>query len=108
LQLLHIFTYGDDDDDDDDVLFGCYSYLVCSMYEEAASLASTILKQQQSCLRDVDDNDDMLQSTAMVLLQAFNHLGRHATPISHFSNIIIIIILIIINVCLLLQDIRNS
>jgi hypothetical protein len=86
LQLLHIFTYGDDDD----VLFGCYSYLVCSMYEEAASLASTILKQQQQrCLRD---NDDMLQSTAMVLLQAFNHLGRHATPISHFSNIIILIV----------------
>jgi hypothetical protein len=97
LQLLHIFTYGDDDDDDD-VLFGCYSYLVCSMYEEAASLASTILKQQQSCLRDVDDNDDMLQSTAMVLLQAFNHLGRQLPfPIFPNFNLKIIIIIIIID-----------
>jgi hypothetical protein len=92
LQLLHIFTYGDDDD----VLFGCYSYLVCSMYEEAASLASTILKQQQQrCLRD---NDDMLQSTAMVLLQAFNHLGRQLPfPIFPNFNLKIIIIIIIID-----------
>ncbi|XP_061362071.1 protein APEM9 [Gastrolobium bilobum] len=50
------------------------SYLVCSMYEEAASLASSILK----CLR-YDYNDatqDMLESTAMVLVQAFKELGR--------------------------------
>jgi predicted RNase H-like nuclease len=65
------------------------------MYEEAASLASTILKQQQQrCLRD---NDDMLQSTAMVLLQAFNHLGRQLPfPIFPNFNLKIIIIIIII------------
>ncbi|TKY44498.1 hypothetical protein E2542_SST30774 [Spatholobus suberectus] len=53
------------------------SYLVCSMYEEAASLASSILER----LRDAKDErglatQDMLESTAMVLLQAFNQLGR--------------------------------
>ncbi|XP_061357992.1 protein APEM9-like [Gastrolobium bilobum] len=51
-----------------------FGYLVCSMYEEATSLASSILK----CLSD-DYNDatqDMLESTAMVLVQAFKELGR--------------------------------
>ncbi|RDX91736.1 Protein APEM9, partial [Mucuna pruriens] len=52
------------------------SYLVCCMYEEAASLASSILER----LRDGDDRglstQDLLESTAMVLLQAFNQLGR--------------------------------
>ncbi|XP_058722327.1 protein APEM9 [Vicia villosa] len=53
------------------------SYLVCSMYEQAALLASSILKRFP---RDYDHRDtetqDMLQSTAMVLIQAFNQLGR--------------------------------
>ncbi|CAL5186339.1 unnamed protein product [Lathyrus oleraceus] len=53
------------------------SYLVCSMYEQAASLASSILKRLP---RDYDHRDtaiqDMLQSTAMVLIQAFDQLGR--------------------------------
>ncbi|KAK7314327.1 hypothetical protein VNO77_32847 [Canavalia gladiata] len=52
------------------------SYLVCSLYEEAASLASSILER----LRDADDRGlatrDMLESTAMVLIQAFNELDR--------------------------------
>ncbi|XP_020221796.1 protein APEM9 [Cajanus cajan] len=52
------------------------SYLVCAMYEDAASLASSILER----LRDAHDRgletQDMLESSAMVLLQAFNLLGR--------------------------------
>lgn len=44
------------------------------MYQEAASLASSILER----LRDHTDSvtPDMFESTAMVLLQAFNQLGR--------------------------------
>ncbi|KAJ1442519.1 Protein kinase domain [Sesbania bispinosa] len=53
------------------------SYLVCSMYEEAASLASSILKLLRD---DYDAKDiatqDMLESTAMVLVQALKELGR--------------------------------
>ncbi|KAL5079894.1 hypothetical protein RYX36_008315 [Vicia faba] len=53
------------------------SYLVCSMYEQAASLASSIMKRLP---RDYDHRDtaiqDMFQSTGMVLIQAFNQLGR--------------------------------
>ncbi|KAL2321401.1 hypothetical protein Fmac_030370 [Flemingia macrophylla] len=53
------------------------SYLVCAMYEDAASLASSILER----LRYADDyrgleTRDMLESTAMVLLQALHLLGR--------------------------------
>lgn len=47
------------------------------MYEQAASLASSILKRLP---RDYDHRDtaiqDMLQSTAMVLIQAFDQLRR--------------------------------
>ncbi|XP_027359139.1 protein APEM9 [Abrus precatorius] len=54
------------------------SYLVCSMYEEAASLASSILERLRDAEADAetDDTQDMLELTAMVLLQAFNQLGR--------------------------------
>lgn len=53
------------------------SYLVCSMYEEAESLSSSILKQ----LRNDDipistTTQDMFESTSMVLVQAFNQLGK--------------------------------
>ncbi|GAU30960.1 hypothetical protein TSUD_144080 [Trifolium subterraneum] len=55
------------------------SYLVCSMYEEAASLASTILNRlryDQIPTTAATQQQDMLQSAAMVLLQSFNQLGR--------------------------------
>ena len=49
------------------------SYLVCSMYEEAAQLASSVLERLRHSHHDID-RDDMLESSAMVLLQAFNQL----------------------------------
>ncbi|XP_075672428.1 protein APEM9-like isoform X3 [Castanea sativa] len=55
------------------------SYLVCSMYSEAESLASSILKR----LCNDDDKSivevgfrDMLESTGMVLVQSLKALGR--------------------------------
>ncbi|GAV59744.1 hypothetical protein CFOL_v3_03275 [Cephalotus follicularis] len=63
------------------------SYLVCSMYDEAASLASTVLKrmvtnekhnnvsstgQQQTQFYDYD----MMESSGMVLVQSLKLLGR--------------------------------
>ncbi|CAJ2665198.1 protein APEM9 isoform X2 [Trifolium pratense] len=60
----------------DDVVGRC-SYLVCSMYEEAASLASTILNRlRDRATTTTTEEQDMVQSTAMVLVQAFNQLGR--------------------------------
>ena len=51
------------------------SYLVCSMFEEAASLSSSILKRLRDDASGVV-TQDMLESAAMVLLQSFNQLGR--------------------------------
>lgn len=45
------------------------------MYEEAASLASSILKRLCDPRQDIA-TQDMLESTAMVLVQALNQLGR--------------------------------
>ncbi|KAD4178004.1 hypothetical protein E3N88_26595 [Mikania micrantha] len=59
------------------------SYLVCSMFEEASSLASRVLK----CLHDKDftsdaaediELNDMLESAGMVFLQSFKELGRYS------------------------------
>ncbi|BAU03009.1 Protein APEM9-like protein [Vigna angularis] len=60
------------------------SFLVCSMYQEAASLASSILERlRHGSLATLD----MLESTAMVLLQALIHLPRFFyIPISIFST----------------------
>lgn len=59
------------------------SYLVCSMYEEAATLASSIVRQLKgSNISDnneaFDENElfDMLESAGMVFVQALNQLGR--------------------------------
>lgn len=58
------------------------SYLICSMFEEAASLASSILKLLCSSHDIVneagDDNElyDMLESSGMVFVQAMKELGR--------------------------------
>lgn len=49
------------------------SYLVCSMYEEAESLSSSILKQLRN---HHSTTQDMFQSTSMVLVQAFNQLAK--------------------------------
>ncbi|KAL5744149.1 hypothetical protein ACOSQ2_027265 [Xanthoceras sorbifolium] len=62
------------------------SYLVCSMYEEAASLASSILKQMQG------DNNvsnqalyDMMESAGMVLIQSLKELGRSANILNELK-----------------------
>ncbi|KAI5584266.1 hypothetical protein BDE02_06G068400 [Populus trichocarpa] len=59
------------------------SYLVCSIYEEAATLASSIVRQLKgSNISDnneaFDENElfDMLESAGMVFVQALNQLGR--------------------------------
>lgn len=57
------------------------SYLVCSMYEEAESLSSSILKQLRNDYyhdTPISPTQDMFESTAMVLVQAFNQLGKTA------------------------------
>ncbi|CAH8283537.1 unnamed protein product [Eruca vesicaria subsp. sativa] len=54
------------------------SYLVCSMYEEAESLSSTILKQVLGNVEEAlgDQFHDMLESAGMVLVQSLLGLGR--------------------------------
>ncbi|XP_050382649.1 protein APEM9 [Argentina anserina] len=52
------------------------SYLVSSMYEEAALLASSILKQLSEHSEDFEDRDDLLESAGMVLVQSLKQLGR--------------------------------
>ncbi|XP_062157746.1 protein APEM9 [Alnus glutinosa] len=59
------------------------SYLVCSMYEEAATLASSILKRlcEDKDNKGVEAGEDagfydMLESTGMVLVQSLKGLGR--------------------------------
>ncbi|KAK9989598.1 hypothetical protein SO802_029837 [Lithocarpus litseifolius] len=60
------------------------SYLVCSMYSEAESLASSILKRvckyDDKSIVEVGEDDvgfrDVLESTGMVLVQSLKALGR--------------------------------
>ncbi|XP_075647308.1 protein APEM9-like isoform X2 [Castanea sativa] len=70
------------------------SYLVCSMYSEAESLASSILKRvcndDAKSLVEVGEDDvgfrDMLESTGMVLVQSLKALGRACFQISDGSS----------------------
>ncbi|KAF3437271.1 hypothetical protein FNV43_RR20024 [Rhamnella rubrinervis] len=57
------------------------SYLVCSMFEEAASLASSILNHLCTDNKDTEAGDEielyeMLESGGMVLVQSLKELGR--------------------------------
>ncbi|XP_028760324.1 protein APEM9-like [Neltuma alba] len=58
------------------------SYLVCSMFEEAASLASSIFKRLRERGRGMATEEeasqlyDMLESTGMVQVQSLKELGR--------------------------------
>ncbi|KAJ7973678.1 putative 3-phosphoinositide-dependent kinase [Quillaja saponaria] len=57
------------------------SYLVCSMFEEAASLASSLLKRLlnndgESKIEEDSLMYDMLESTGMVMVQSLKELGR--------------------------------
>ncbi|KAF8038674.1 hypothetical protein BT93_B1267 [Corymbia citriodora subsp. variegata] len=64
----------------------CESYLVCSMYEEAASLASSVLERlcrdKSDLVGDAGDGlpqlHDMMGSAGMVLVQSLKEMGRTA------------------------------
>lgn len=65
----------------------CESYLVCSMYEEAASLASSVLERLRRDEGDLAGGEagdglsqlhDMLGSAGMVLVQSLKEMGRTA------------------------------
>ncbi|MCE2055932.1 hypothetical protein HAX54_043756 [Datura stramonium] len=58
-------------------------YLVCCMFQEAASLSSSIIKQlvenkgkTNACVEDNCELGDMLESAGMVLVQSSKELGR--------------------------------
>lgn len=53
--------------------------MVCSMYEDAASLASSVLERLRHCTLDGgEDGDfyDMVESAGMVLVQSLKELDR--------------------------------
>ncbi|CAK9168695.1 unnamed protein product [Ilex paraguariensis] len=56
------------------------SCLVCCMFEEAASLASSIIRRlyENKCMEGSEKNElsEMLESAGMVLVQSFKELGR--------------------------------
>ncbi|XP_040998693.1 protein APEM9 [Juglans microcarpa x Juglans regia] len=83
------------------------SYLVCSMYEEAASLASSILKR----LCNDNDNEgieagedvefyDMLESTGMVLVQSLKELGRSSEILNQLKLLYVLVTAIPVQVLL--------
>ncbi|KAJ4830676.1 hypothetical protein Tsubulata_027986 [Turnera subulata] len=82
------------------------SFLVCSMYEEAASLASSVIKritQQQQQLRERNHNKpvavaeemdgsefhDMMESAGMVLVQSLNQLGRTSESLNELKSLFV-------------------
>ncbi|KAK9268445.1 hypothetical protein L1049_000195 [Liquidambar formosana] len=60
------------------------SYLVCSMFEEAASSAASILKRicDDKSAEVGEDNQlhDMMEAAGMVLVQSLKELGRNQRP----------------------------
>ncbi|ESQ48991.1 hypothetical protein EUTSA_v10021093mg [Eutrema salsugineum] len=70
------------------------SYLVCSMYEDAESLSSSILKRMfgnidvlsEEALGDHQFND-MLESLGMVLVQSLHGLGRAAEIVKELRQV---------------------
>uniref|UniRef100_A0A2P2KF94 Uncharacterized protein MANES_01G177400 n=1 Tax=Rhizophora mucronata TaxID=61149 RepID=A0A2P2KF94_RHIMU len=67
------------------------SCLVCSMCEEAVSLASSVLKQIRDggfggkTIEDIDEVHDMMESAGMVLVQSLNQLGRASQIVSELK-----------------------
>lgn len=61
------------------------SYLVCSMFEDASSSASSVLKRlcDKEHINTVVDDDielnDMLESAGMVFVQSLKELGRYSS-----------------------------
>lgn len=98
------------------VWFG--SYLVCGMFDEAKSLASSILKRLlENCnssskaykFPEGFENDcaDMLESAAMVLVQSMKHLQRYAVNcLNYFISFAYVgFVIIFLN---RVQDLRNT
>ncbi|CAH2054180.1 unnamed protein product [Thlaspi arvense] len=77
------------------VFVGCvYSYLVCSMYQEAESLSSSVLKQIFGNIDALSEEalgahqlHDMLESTGMVLVQSLHGLGRTAEIVNELRQV---------------------
>ncbi|VVA97132.1 unnamed protein product [Arabis nemorensis] len=69
------------------------SYLVCSMYQEAESLSSSILKRIFGNIDVLSEDDhhhqlhDMLESAGMVLIQSLHGLGRTVEIVNELRDI---------------------
>ncbi|CAN0839063.1 Protein APEM9 [Linum grandiflorum] len=67
------------------------SYLVCSKYEEAASIASAVLKRARSeSTVQFEHNDEFFQvkeSAGMVLVQSLSELGRASEILSELKEL---------------------
>ncbi|CAL1414054.1 unnamed protein product [Linum trigynum] len=69
------------------------SYLVCSNYEEAASMASSVLKrirENGDGSRAFEHNDELfevMESAGMVLVQSLNELGRASNILSELKEL---------------------
>ncbi|KAF9617882.1 hypothetical protein IFM89_039101 [Coptis chinensis] len=63
------------------------SYLVCCMFEKAASLATCVLKRIliTSIIEDTE-LDDMMESAGMVLVQSLKELGRTSEILNELRN----------------------
>ncbi|CAI0387172.1 unnamed protein product [Linum tenue] len=71
------------------------SYLVCSQYEEAASMSSAVLKRildngYGSRVFDHDDElSEVMESAGMVLVQSLNKLGRASSILSELKDLFV-------------------
>ncbi|XWS40505.1 hypothetical protein CRYUN_Cryun17cG0000600 [Craigia yunnanensis] len=68
------------------------SFLVCSMYEEAAALASSIIKQRGHPNLSIDDDFDFdlyeaMQSAGMVFVQSLKRLSRTSTILNELKTL---------------------
>ncbi|KAF3583580.1 hypothetical protein F2Q69_00032022 [Brassica cretica] len=65
------------------------SYLVCSMYEEAESLSSSILKGIFGNVETLGDHQllDMFESAGMVLVQSLHGLGRAGEIVNELRQV---------------------
>ncbi|XWS30588.1 hypothetical protein CRYUN_Cryun24cG0131700 [Craigia yunnanensis] len=72
------------------------SFLVCSMYEEAAALASSIIKQRSRPNLSIDDNFEFefdlyeaMLAAGMVLVQSLKHLSRTSTILNELQTLFV-------------------
>lgn len=62
--------------------------MVCSMYEEAASLASSAIDRALNLAAEDSSLYDMTESAGMVLVQSMREMGRS----SNFSRVVVFFI----------------